>query len=79
MTYRIITPTNYSIKESVNVNKPLQVFFNPKEDITAYELALCLKLMREKQMVYDTDIDLNQRFTSYLRHFDITNPNEPKK
>ena len=50
---------------------PLQMNFKPKEDITSYELALCLKHLFAITYPYD----INEQ-DSYLRHFEIINPNK---
>lgn len=51
---------------------PLQMTWNPKEDITAYELARCLPYLLVTQ-VMPYMIDKTQ---SHFRHFEITDPNE---
>ena len=50
---------------------PLQMNFKPKEDITSYELALCLKHLIAITYPYN----INEQ-DSYLRHFEIINPNK---
>lgn len=51
--------------------KPLQMEWQPKEDITTYELALCLQFLhRQKVMPYEVDKSL-----PHFRHFKITDPN----
>ena len=50
---------------------PLQMNFKPKEDITSYELALCLEHLFEITYPYN----INEQ-DSYLRHFEIINPNK---
>lgn len=50
---------------------PLQMNFKPKEDITSYELALCLKHLFVETYPYN----INEQ-DSYLRHFEIINQNK---
>jgi hypothetical protein len=55
----------------VNSNQfvlPLQMTWQPKEDITTYELALCLPYILYNQSVMPDMIDLSQ---SHFRHFKI--------
>jgi len=54
---------------------PLIVSWYPKEDITVYELALCLPFF-SKRHIMPWEIDLSQPFT---RHFNIVDPNKPNK
>lgn len=62
--HRVIYNTLKSIK-------PLKMRWEPKEDITAYELALCLPfLIGEPAMPGQIDLSMPQ-----LRHFDIIDPN----
>jgi len=51
--------------------KPLEMRFNPQEDITAYELAMCLPHLFYHTMPHQVD-----HSKSYLRNFLITDPNE---
>lgn len=51
---------------------PLQMKWQPKEDITTYELALCMKYLVRYNTVMPCEIDLNDK---YLRHFKITDHN----
>ena len=50
---------------------PLQIRWTPKEDITAYELALCLPYLN--RMVYSYDIDQS---LPIFRHFEIIDHNK---
>lgn len=57
----------------IRIVSPLRLKWNPKPDITTYELALCLPLIfRFDVMPYDINKD-----AAYMRHFDIIDPNEP--
>jgi hypothetical protein len=52
--------------------KPIQMSWQPKEDITTYELALCLPYFyRFNIMPYEVDLSL-----PHFRHFEINNPNK---
>jgi len=71
--------TKITIDDSKNgYNKiilPLIISWEPKEDITTYELSLCIPFfLREYIMPYE--IDLSQ---SYTRHFKIFDPNKKKE
>lgn len=51
---------------------PLEMRWRPKEDITVYELALCLPyFFRSSVMPYEVDTTL-----SYFRHFEIIDHNK---
>lgn len=51
---------------------PLQMEWQPKEDITAYELALCMPYLVRHSAVMPYEVDTNDK---HLRHFKITNHN----
>lgn len=62
------------IGDTVGFELPLEIEWNPKEDITTYELALCLPILMSIHPIMGWMIgDLNQ---PHLRHFNITNPNK---
>jgi len=52
---------------------PLQMEWKPKEDITTYELAMCLPYLFRTHgvMPYEVDMDLK-----HFRHFNITDHNK---
>lgn len=51
---------------------PLRLTWSPKEDITAYELALSLHFLnRYDVMPYEFNKD-----APYARHFEVHNPNQ---
>ena len=52
---------------------PLQMIWKPKEDITAYELALCLQYLNRNVMPYELNLK-----DKHLRHFEIIDHNEKK-
>lgn len=52
--------------------QPLIFTWNPKEDITTYELALCLNYINN----YSIYPDIINKEDKIFRHFDIINPNE---
>ncbi|MEZ7494494.1 hypothetical protein QO206_03290 [Leeuwenhoekiella aequorea] len=51
---------------------PLQMQWRPKEDITTYELALCMSYLVRYNAVMPYEVDLNDK---HLRHFKITDHN----
>ena len=51
---------------------PLQMEWQPKEDITTYELALCMKYLVRYNAVMPYEVDLEDK---HLRHFKITDHN----
>jgi hypothetical protein len=51
---------------------PLQMEWQPKEDITIYELALCMKYLVRYNAVMPYEVDTNDK---HLRHFKITDRN----
>ncbi len=53
---------------------PLEMDWQPKEDITAYELALCVPYLYRSVKPYEVDTTLN-----HFRHFKITDKNKNKK
>ena len=59
------------ISATIKIITPLIMSWEPKEDITAYELARCLPyFFSESIMPGDIDKSL-----SYFRHFNILDPN----
>ena len=53
--------------------QPLKLDWNPKEDITTFELAQCIPFIFGFRTVYPNMVDLTE---SHFRHFDITDPNQ---
>lgn len=57
---------------------PLQISWSPKEDISTYELALCIPLLVTMSqrfiMPYDFDFTL-----PHMRNFTIIDPNKPNQ
>ena len=51
---------------------PLQMEWQPKEDITTYELALCMQYLVRYNTVMPHEVDPND---THLRHFKITDYN----
>jgi hypothetical protein len=73
--------TKITIEDSKNffntIILPLQVSWEPKEDITTYELALCLPFfLRGHIMPYEIDLKIPPPFA---RHFKIVDPNKKKE
>ena len=55
-----------------NFTLPLEIRWQPKEDITAYELAKCLPYLLRHNGIMPYEIDKTEK---YFRHFDIIDPN----
>ena len=55
-----------------NILMPLQMEWQPKEDITTYELALCMQYLVRHSAVMPYEVDTNDK---HLRHFKITDHN----
>ncbi len=51
---------------------PVEMIWQPKEDITAYELAMCLPYFLRSQGVMPCEVD---KSLSHFRHFKITDHN----
>jgi hypothetical protein len=60
----------------VKIVMPLRMDFQPKEDITTYELAMCLPYFFRAHGVMPGEIDME---LPHFRHFEITNNNDYKK
>ena len=61
-----------SEKQNITFIQPLIMEWKPKEDITTYELALCLPFfLRTWIMPYEVD-----KSKSHFRHFEIIDKNE---
>lgn len=52
---------------------PLQMNWQPKEDITTYELAMCLPYFFRNHGVMPNEVD---KTLSHFRHFEIIDHNE---
>jgi hypothetical protein len=55
-----------------DIRMPLQMEWQPKEDITAYELALCMQYLIRYNGVMPYEVEPNDK---HLRHFKITDHN----
>jgi hypothetical protein len=53
----------------------LRMTWQPREDITTYELAMCLPYLLSNRFIMPHEVDEN---LSHFRHFFIVNPNENK-
>ena len=53
--------------------EPLQMIWQPKEDITTYELAKCLPYLLHNNMVMPCHIDQSEK---HFRHFKIIDRNK---
>lgn len=54
------------------VTLPLEMIWQPKEDITTYELALCMPYLVRHTPVMPYEVDTNEK---HFRHFKITDHN----
>ena len=62
------------LKNGFKITLPLKIVFEPKEDITTYELAMCLPyFFTNSVMPWMIDQSL-----PHFRHFKITDPNKNK-
>jgi hypothetical protein len=58
--------------QTIQVVQPIQMTWKPKEDITPYELALCIPyIIRFFRMSFEIDQSL-----PHFRHFEIIDPNK---
>jgi len=51
---------------------PLRMVWKPKEDITTYELSMCLPYLLRQTFIMPYEVDKN---APHMRHFDIYDPN----
>ena len=64
---------NLIVHNSISVNRirmPLLLRWQPKEDITVFELARCIPLLFGSCCVYDIPKE------GYMRHFEMEDPNK---
>jgi hypothetical protein len=59
---------------STSFMTPLNIRWDPKDDITAYELAQCMNYLLHFRSIYSHDITGEK--PEVLRHFKITDPNK---
>ncbi len=52
---------------------PLEMTWQPKKDITAYELSLCIPYLLRQSGIMPHEIDVNLK---HFRHFKIINHNQ---
>lgn len=66
----------YDSQQNYKLTIPLEMEWQPKEDITTYELALCMQyLVRHRAvMPYEVDMEL-----THFRHFKITDHNTKER
>jgi|DEB0MinimDraft_6_1074348.scaffolds.fasta_scaffold33739_4 hypothetical protein len=57
----------------LNTTLPLKMVWKPKEDITAYELAICLRYLFRHDGIMPDEVDIS---LPHFRHFEITDPNK---
>lgn len=63
------------IDNDMFLTKPLNISWNPQEDITTFELALCMPLLLRITSIYpvlENEINMSEPF---MRHFKVINPN----
>lgn len=56
----------------LNILLPVMMEWKPKEDITVYELALCLPYLYRLNGVFSYEFNIDD---PHMRHFVITDPN----
>lgn len=61
-----------NIENDIKFSIPLEMRWQPKEDITTYELAKCLPYLFRYNGTFPNEIDKNE---SHFRHFDIIDHN----
>lgn len=66
-------PLIHTTGTSIRILQPLTMTWNPKEDITVYELAQCLPYLFRISYIMPYEID---KQAPYMRHFKIIDPNE---
>ena len=59
--------------DTFKVTMPLQMEWQPKEDITTYELSMCLPYFFRTHGVMPYEVDMELK---HFRHFKITNNNK---
>ena len=69
-TQSIISINNSSVITKTII--PLQVIWKPKEDISTYELALCLPYLLRLAYIMPYEINISE---IHMRHFEINDPN----
>lgn len=70
---QIVTDNIISNENVIRFLMPLEMRWQPKEDITAYELAKCLPYLLRNSYVMPFEIDTNE---NHFRHFVINDPNK---
>jgi len=59
--------------KSTQVLVPLDITWDPKEDITTFELAKAIPLLTSNGYIFPNQLNMKE---SYLRHFKIIDPNK---
>lgn len=70
---QIVTDNIISNENVTRFLMPLEMRWQPKEDITAYELAKCLPYLLRNSYVMPFEIDTNE---NHFRHFVINDSNK---
>jgi hypothetical protein len=60
------------VSSPLKIVQPLQMTWDPIEDITAYELAKCIPFILRSRVVMPSEVDKN---APEMRHFKIVDPN----
>lgn len=68
--FSVKIPSNGTFDMSIQL--PLDLEWNPQEDITTYELAQCIPLLFRHTAVMPYEVDKD---APYMRHFKITDLN----
>lgn len=63
-----ITTISNGLYFNAEYMRTVYMVWNPKEDITTYELALCIPFIERRGNIYEYEIDNTK---SFFRHFDI--------
>ena len=61
-----------TITSSMKFIHPLSMIWKPKEDISTYELAVCLPYLLRHTHIMPYEVDKNE---THMRHFEIIDPN----
>ena len=67
------TSKETQIISHITCTLPLEMKWKPKQDITTYELAFCMKYLCRNGSVMPYEVNMNDK---YLRHFEITDRNK---
>ena len=69
----IANTLNATTGATFKVAVPLEIYWEPKEDITTFELAECMGILLKRTHIMPNEVDETK---SYVRHFRIINHNK---